>query len=66
MIELPKSPINNLPHYNARKTHCKRGHTYDADNTYLKPRSGARNCQKCRALSRNNWIIKKAKELLNA
>ena len=35
---------------NAKKTQCKLGHPYDAENTYWEP-SGSRSCRKCRALS---------------
>jgi hypothetical protein len=31
---------------NARKTHCKRGHVFDAANTYYPP-SGGRSCRTC-------------------
>ncbi|RZU21729.1 hypothetical protein [Streptomyces sp. BK239] len=31
---------------NARRTHCVRGHRFDAANTYVTP-SGARNCRTC-------------------
>lgn len=31
---------------NARKTHCLRGHEFDADNTYTTP-NGRRQCRKC-------------------
>ncbi len=31
---------------NAGKTHCKRGHAFDAANTYQKP-SGGRQCRAC-------------------
>ncbi|MFF8534104.1 HNH endonuclease signature motif containing protein [Streptomyces sp. NPDC015532] len=33
---------------NARRTHCIRGHRFDAANTYVAP-NGARNCRTCRA-----------------
>jgi len=33
-------------HNQARKTHCKRGHLFDEDNTYLPPKGG-RNCRQC-------------------
>lgn len=33
---------------NVKKTHCKRGHLFDYENTYVKPRTGARGCRKCR------------------
>lgn len=32
---------------NARKTHCKRGHPFVSDNTYISPR-GARDCRICK------------------
>lgn len=32
---------------NARKTHCPRGHSYDADNTYIAPASSGRHCYTC-------------------
>jgi hypothetical protein len=32
---------------NARKTHCKRGHEFNDDNTYITP-TGARQCRACR------------------
>jgi hypothetical protein len=31
--------------YNAKKTHCKRGHEFDAENTYL--HRGRRQCRAC-------------------
>jgi hypothetical protein len=34
-------------HHNAAKTHCKRGHRFTPENTYLKPTSGARQCRRC-------------------
>lgn len=33
-------------HHNTVKTHCPRGHAYDALNTYVTPR-GLRNCRTC-------------------
>jgi len=32
---------------NARKTHCKRGHEFTPENTYINPRNGARWCRPC-------------------
>lgn len=32
----------------ADRTHCPRGHAYDAVNTYVHPRSGKRSCRACR------------------
>jgi hypothetical protein len=34
-------------HHNTRKTHCRRGHAYDAENTYIDP-GGGRYCNACR------------------
>lgn len=36
-------------HHSAMKTHCKRGHAYDAANTYVLPKSGSRVCRTCQA-----------------
>ncbi len=33
-------------HHNASKTHCKRGHPFDAQNTYYAP-DGQRRCRTC-------------------
>lgn len=42
---------------NKSKTHCPRGHPYDAVNTYLTPRTGLRHCRECkRAASRAAYI----------
>ncbi len=38
----------SLPARNARKTHCPKGHPYDASNTYVNPRTGWRLCRACR------------------
>lgn len=35
-------------HHNNAKTHCPRGHAYDAENTYTDPRIGARHCRACK------------------
>jgi hypothetical protein len=32
----------------AAKTHCAQGHPFDAENTYLTPRTGHRQCRICR------------------
>jgi len=39
---------------NARKTHCKRGHEFSAENTYV--RKGMRNCIACRRLFWKTYI----------
>ena len=38
--------VRNGVHRNSGKTHCRRGHAYDENNTYLTPQ-GWRRCQKC-------------------
>ena len=32
---------------NVRKTHCAQGHPFDAENTYLRPDDGTRQCRRC-------------------
>ena len=40
---------------NARKTHCKQGHEYTPENTYVRPRKqGGRDCKQCLQDRRNN------------
>jgi len=39
----------SVPALNARKTHCKRGHPFDARNTYRRP-DGSRQCRACRRI----------------
>lgn len=39
--------VRNGNHHNAKKTHCKHGHPFDADNTYITPSNGARQCKAC-------------------
>ncbi len=38
-------------HHNARKTHCKRGHEFTVENTYITS-DGRRNCRECQRLRR--------------
>ena len=35
-------------HHNSTKTHCKWGHPFDAENTYIQPSTGKRQCRTCR------------------
>lgn len=35
---------------NGRKTHCKRGHEFTPENTYITPSTGGRNCRQCLAM----------------
>jgi len=43
---------------NARKSHCKRGHLFSDDNTYIKP-DGCRECVFCRALRKKRFLEKR-------
>jgi|SRR5690606_18642277 len=50
-MEIVPRGVNTLRAYNfsginSRKTHCKRGHAFDSDNTHLTP-TGRRNCRAC-------------------
>lgn len=38
--------VRHGTHHQSRKTHCKRGHPFDEDNTYYKKSSG-RSCRQC-------------------
>ena len=46
---------------NATKTHCKRGHPFDEENTGYKP-NGARVCKECRAVSARKYYYRKGRE----
>lgn len=43
---------------NARKTHCKRGHEFTPENTYITPSSGGRNCRQCLAIHAANRVVR--------
>lgn len=45
------------PAVNARKTECKRGHPFDAVNTYVAP-NGNRACKECRRMHLRKWRSK--------
>lgn len=43
-------------HQWARRTHCRRGHEYTADNIYITPkRPTARYCRKCMKINQDNY-----------
>lgn len=48
-----------IPAVNIRKTHCKRGHLFDRENTYVYPpsskRSGRRRCNTCFRVLQANY-----------
>jgi len=39
----------------AKRTHCKRGHAFTKENTYVDPGSGKRQCRACRDKSQRGW-----------
>ncbi len=44
------TPLENMRRgTKANQTHCKLGHEYSSENTYIKP-NGCRDCKKCRKL----------------
>ena len=40
----------------ARQTHCKRGHPFDAKNTYIQRKTGTRQCKACTLLRDSNRL----------
>jgi len=40
---------------NARKTHCKHGHEFTPENTYIRPDNGQRNCMICKQKIRQEF-----------
>ena len=53
---------NTLAAENLAKTHCKKGHEYSQENTYINPKSGKRTCRKCNYQSGRKWLARKKKE----
>ena len=45
---------------NAAKTHCKRGHIFDAANTYVDPH-GKRSCRPCKAMLQREYLQRRAR-----
>lgn len=46
---------------NGAKTHCRRGHEYTPENTYIIPTSGSRACRSCdKAHQKARWAREKA------
>lgn len=43
------------PRENAGKTHCKYGHEFTPENTYINPTSKGRVCRICMAANRDKW-----------
>lgn len=42
------------PRWNAAKSHCPKGHPYDAENTYT-ARNGKRYCKTCKRANWHEW-----------
>lgn len=53
--ENEQDKLKHGTHNHARKTACKSGHPFDADNTYINPSSGQRVCRKCMVRFRADW-----------
>jgi hypothetical protein len=50
----------SLNAFNAKKTHCKHGHPFSPENTYVRKDTGSRMCREClRAGWRRNYLRKK-------
>jgi hypothetical protein len=45
-------------HFYANKTHCPRGHEYNQENTYTRPK-GSRECRACRKERKNTLVLHK-------
>lgn len=41
---------------NARKTHCKSGHEFTKENTYIHPQRGSRLCRTCRNIACKKYM----------
>ena len=50
--------VRNGNHIHARKTHCPKGHEFDAENTYVHP-DGSRKCRECRRAQNRAYYARK-------
>ena len=51
------------------KTHCKRGHEFSPENTYINPGSGKRKCRECQRVGQRAWQqanLEKCREIQRA
>jgi len=46
-------------HPNASKTHCKKGHEFTEENTYVHPTKGSRECYTCRKENKKQLKLNK-------
>lgn len=46
------------PSENARKTHCKRGHPFNVENTYWRKDGRGRICRKCRVIRQTEYLAR--------
>ena len=56
--EVSDKELDRLAAENAARreaTHCKRGHEFNEDNTYVNPNDGRRTCRICVAAGRAKW-----------
>lgn len=51
--------VRHGTHPQSKKTHCPKGHPYDAANTYMRP-SGGRVCRICRRAQQRAWLDRQA------
>lgn len=49
---------------NAKKTHCKRGHSLEDSNVYIRP-NGWRSCRVCRRETTRLYNVRKAEKIRN-
>jgi hypothetical protein len=55
--------MSGMP-WKSKKSHCKRGHPYTAENTHRDSR-GTRSCKQCRAEHQRDWAKRNPKSVKN-
>lgn len=61
-IGVNTSRSNNVSARNARKTHCKRGHEFTPENTFLTAKGG-RGCRECRNMRQREGYARRGRPL---